>query len=110
MKDMGKVTYILEVKIFKDRSRKLLALSQKIYIKMILERFNMANCKSMDTPIAKRQCLSLDMCPKTSQENERIARVPYANTVGSPMYVMMCTKPDINYTIGLVGKYQFNSG
>ena len=36
MKDVGKVAYILGVKIFKDRSRKLLALSQEPYIKKIL--------------------------------------------------------------------------
>ena len=68
MKDMGEAAYILGVKIFKDCSRKLLALSQEPYIKKILERFNMADCKPMDTPIAKGQSLSLDMCLKTPQE------------------------------------------
>ena len=49
MKDIGEATYILGVKIFKDRSRKLLALSLKSYIKKFFERFNMAKCKPNDT-------------------------------------------------------------
>ena len=36
MKDMGEVAYILEVKISKDRSKKLVSLSQEQYIKKIL--------------------------------------------------------------------------
>jgi len=53
MKDMGETSYILRVKIDRDRSRDLLALLQEPYIKKILERFNMPNCKPIDTPIAK---------------------------------------------------------
>ncbi|KAH9685886.1 hypothetical protein KPL70_014146 [Citrus sinensis] len=110
MKDMGKASYILRVKIFGDCSRKLLAPSQEPYNKKILERFNMVVCKPMDTPIAKGQSLSLDMCPKTPQEKERISRVPYANAIGSLMYAMMCTRPDISYVGGLVSRYQSNPG
>ena len=50
------------------------------------------------------------MCPKTPQEKERMPRVPYANVIGSLMYVMMCTRPDISYVIGLVSRYQSNPG
>ncbi len=38
MKDMGEAAYILGVKISRDRSRKLLSLSQESYIKQVLER------------------------------------------------------------------------
>ncbi|KAH9686018.1 hypothetical protein KPL70_014192 [Citrus sinensis] len=110
MKDMGEKTYILGVKIFRDRSRKLLELSQEPYIKKILERFNMVDCKPMDTPITKGQSLSLDMCLKTPQEKERIARVPYANAIGNLMYAIMCTRPDISYVVRLVSRYQLNPG
>ena len=64
----------------------------------------------MDTPIAKGQYLSLEMCPKTPEELSRMARVPYASAVGSLMYVMMCTRPDICYAVGLVSRYQSNPG
>ena len=70
MKNMGEAAYILEVKIFRDRSRKLLALSLEPYIKNILERFNVVDCKSMDTPIAKGQSLSLDVSQDSSRKGK----------------------------------------
>ena len=108
MKDMGEANYILGVKILSDYSKKLLGLSQQTYIKKVLERFQMHNCKLIDTPVAKNESLSLDMCPKTTDEKEKMARVPYANAVGSLMYAMMCTRPDICYAVGLVSRFQSN--
>ena len=37
-------------------------------------------------------------------------RVPYASVVGSLMYAMLCTRPDICYAIGIVSRYQSKSG
>ena len=48
MKDMGEADYILGIKILKDRSKKLLGLSQQTYIKKVLECFQMHNCKPID--------------------------------------------------------------
>jgi Reverse transcriptase (RNA-dependent DNA polymerase) len=41
MKDLGETTYVLGNKIYRDRSRKLIGLSQGIYIDKVLKRFNM---------------------------------------------------------------------
>ncbi|KAH7569566.1 hypothetical protein JRO89_XS06G0188000 [Xanthoceras sorbifolium] len=49
---MSEATYI-GVKITRDHSKKLLALSQEPYITKILELFNMANCRPMDALISK---------------------------------------------------------
>jgi hypothetical protein len=110
MKDMGEADYILGVKIFRDRSRKILGLSQQTYIKKVLERFQMSDCKPIDTPIAKNESLSQNMCPKTQDEQEKMARVPYANAIGNLMYAMMCIRPDICYAVGLVSRFQSNPG
>ena len=110
MKDMGEAAFILGVKIQRDRSKKLLTLSQEQYIQKILERFHMQSCKPIDNPIAKGEGLSLDMCPKTPAERAEMKNVPYASAVGSLMYAMMCTRPDICYAVGLVSRYQSNPG
>lgn len=70
----------------------------------------MQNCKPIDTPITKNDALSLDMCPKTQEEKDYMARVPYASAIGSLMYAMMCTRPDICYVVGLVSRFQSNPG
>ena len=95
MKDMGEANYVLGVEIFRDRSKKLLGLSQETYIKMILERFCMHNSKPKDTPIEKRHTLSLEDCPKSEKEKREMARVPYASAIGSLMYAMLCARLDI---------------
>lgn len=58
MKDMDEAAHVLGVKIQRDRSKKLLALLQKPYIKKILERFRMHNCNQINTPIGKGEGLS----------------------------------------------------
>ena len=110
MQDMGEANYILGVNIKRDRSKKILALSQENYIQKILERFHMSSCKPADTHVSKGEALSLNMCPKNPQEREEMSRVSYTSAVRSLMYVMMCTHPDICFTVGLVSRYQSNPG
>ena len=68
----------------------------------------MYNCKSIDTPVAKGESLSLEKYPKTPQKKKKMNRIPYASAVGSLMYVMMYTRFDICYAMGLVSHYQLN--
>ena len=37
-----------------------------------------------------------------------MAKVPYSSTVGSLMYAMICTRPDISYAVGVVSRYMSN--
>ncbi|KAL0448667.1 UNVERIFIED_CONTAM: hypothetical protein Slati_1423100 [Sesamum latifolium] len=45
MKDMGEASYILGIKIYRDRSRRMLGLTQSSYIEKVLKRFKMENSK-----------------------------------------------------------------
>ena len=54
--------------------------------------------------------LSKEQCPKTPQEEEDMIRIPYALSIGSLTYAMLCTRPDICYAIGIVNRYQSNPG
>ena len=68
----------------------------------------MQDCKPMDTPVERNLGLNLNMCPETPEEKEKMSRVPYSSAVGSLMYAMMCTRPDICYAVGLVSRFQSN--
>jgi hypothetical protein len=39
-----------------------------------------------------------------------MSRVPYSSTIGSLMYVMVCTRPDIAHAVGVVSRYMNNPG
>ena len=110
MKDMGEASYVLGLKIVRDRTKRLLGLSQETYIKRMLERYHMQDSKLMDTRVDKSLNLSHNMCPETLEEKEKMSKIPYASVVGSLMYAMMCTYLDICYTVGLVSRYQSNPG
>ena len=90
MKDLGEASYILGMRIYRDRSKRLLGLSQSTYIDTMLKRFSMENSKKGYLPIDHGISLSKRDCPTTPQERERMGRIPYASAVGSIMYSMTC--------------------
>ena len=54
--------------------------------------------------------MSKEESPKTPQEVEDMRHIPYLSTFSSLMYAMLCTRPDICYAVGIVSRYQSNSG
>ena len=110
MKDMEEVSYVIGIEIFHDRSQGLLGLSQKNYIGRILEKFSMSKCSPRVVPIQKGDKFSLMQCPKNDVERKDMESTPYASVVGSLMYLQTCTRPDISYAVGMLGKYQSNPG
>ncbi|KAK8578849.1 hypothetical protein V6N13_142124 [Hibiscus sabdariffa] len=110
MKDLGEASYILGVKIYRDTSRRLLGLSQSTYIDKVLKRFSMEKSKRGFLPIRHGISLSKEMCPSTPQERERMSQIPYASAIGSIMYAMICTRPDLSYALSMTSRYQANPG
>ena len=110
MKDLGEANYVLGIRILRDRKNKMIALSQASYIDKILEKYAMQNSKKGGQPSRSGITLSNSDCPKTSEEREYMAKVPYASAVGSLMYAMLCTRPDICHAVGIVSRFQSNPG
>ncbi|KAG8497203.1 hypothetical protein CXB51_008568 [Gossypium anomalum] len=108
--DLGEATYILGVKIYRDRSRRLLGLSQGTYIDKVLKRFNMEESKRGFLPMRHGISLSKEMCPSTPQERERMSKIPYASAIESIMYAMLCTRLDVSYALSMTSRYQVDLG
>ena len=108
MKDLGEAAYILGIQIFRDRKNRKLALSQASYIDKIMDRFSMQDSKKGQLPFRHEVHLSNEQSPKTPQEVEDMRHIPYASAVGSLMYAMLCTRPDICYAVGVVSIFQSN--
>ena len=104
MKDLREVSYILEIKIYRDRFRRLLGLLQFIYIDTMLKRFNMENFKKDYLSIGHRITLSKKDCLTILQEREHMRRIPYDSVVESIMYVMMCMRLHVIYSLGIVSR------
>nr|GEZ72406.1 retrotransposon protein, putative, Ty1-copia subclass [Tanacetum cinerariifolium] len=109
MKDLGEAAYILGIKIYRDRSRRLIRLSQSAYINKILKKCNMRNSRKGYLPMEVKHDLSNELCASTPEEVAYMKKVPYASAVGSIMYAVRCTRPDVAFAQNLVGRYQQNS-
>ncbi|KAL5823734.1 hypothetical protein ACOSQ4_021634 [Xanthoceras sorbifolium] len=110
MKDMGEASYVIGIKIRRDRFQGILGLSQETYINKVLERFRMKDCSPSVAPIVKGDRFNLNQCPKNDLEREQMKNIPYASAVGSLMYAQVCTRPDIAFVVGMLGRYQSNPG
>ncbi|GJV87131.1 retrotransposon protein, putative, ty1-copia subclass [Tanacetum coccineum] len=98
MKDLGEAAYILGIKIYRDRSRRLIGLSQNAYIDKILKRFKMDTSKRGTIPMQPNVDLRKSQGPSTPAEVKRMKGIPYASAVGSIMYAVRCTRPDVANT------------
>jgi hypothetical protein len=110
MKDLGDAKWILGIEIIRDRSKRTLVLRQSKYIKDVLEKFGMHDCKPISTPMDVGSKLSKSMCPQTEDECKAMLNIPYRNAVGSLMYAMVATRPDIAVAVGAVSQYLNNPG
>ena len=61
-------------------------------------------------PIQKGDNFSLSQCPKNDLEHKEMDNIPYASLVGSLMYSQTCTRPDISFAVGMLGRYKSNPG
>jgi len=61
-------------------------------------------------PIPVGVRLSVEQCPKTQEEEEDMSHVPYASVVGSLMYAMVYTRPDITHAVGVLSMFMSKLG
>ena len=106
MKDLGEAAYILGIKIYRDRSKRLICLSQSAYIDKVLKWFSMQDSKRGYLPMSHGINLSKFKCPNTKDERERMSKIPYASAIGSIMYATLCTRPDVSYVLSITSRYQ----
>ena len=66
--------------------------------------------KAVSTPLTSHFKLFAQLSPSTNTEQEYMLQVPYSNAVGSLMYAMVCTRPDISQAVSIVSRYMHNPG
>ncbi|RVW31691.1 Retrovirus-related Pol polyprotein from transposon TNT 1-94 [Vitis vinifera] len=110
MKDLGAAKQILGMRIIRDKANGTLKLSQSEYVKKVLSRFNMNEAKPVSTPLGSHFKLSKKQSPKTEEERDHMSKVPYASAIGSLMYAMVCTRPDIAHAVGVVSRFMSRPG
>ncbi|GJU29902.1 hypothetical protein Tco_1173491 [Tanacetum coccineum] len=98
--------YILGIKIYRDISRWLIGLYQSAYIEKILKRYHMKNSKHRSIPMQEKLRLSKSQGASTPAELKRMKNVPYASAVGSIMYAVRCTRPNVAFAQNITSRFQ----
>lgn len=102
VKNLGALKNCLGMKVTRDRSKGILTLDQSEYIKKLLLRFGMINCKHVSTP------MTVD-CKLLKSDNNTLRNdvYQYRQLIGSLMYLSVCTRPDITFACSQLS--QFNN-
>ncbi|CAM8981006.1 unnamed protein product [Rhodiola kirilowii] len=110
MKDLGIAKKILGINIVRNRQKKLMFLSQAKYIDKVLEKFSMHDSKPAMIPLGGHLVLSKEDCPKDETDRKKMSSIPYDVAVGSVMYCMLCTRPDLAFGISVLSRFMSNPG
>ncbi|GKD19626.1 hypothetical protein Tco_1208784 [Tanacetum coccineum] len=94
MKDLGEAAFILVIKIYRDRLKRLIRLSQSAYMDKILKRYRMDNSKRVHIPMQERLDLNKTQCASTPEEVKRMQNVLERITKKRTKNKAKMTKPD----------------
>ncbi|MDV3183825.1 MAG: reverse transcriptase domain-containing protein [Sweet potato little leaf phytoplasma] len=110
MKELGAAKRILGIDIKRNRRQGILCLSQEAYSIKMLSKFNMYDSKSVPVPLGRHFKLSVAQSPSDDRQKADMANIPYASAVGSLMYLMVCTRPDLAHAMSVVSRFMANPG
>ena len=108
MKDLGEIHWLLNLKIDRDKISGTINISQEAYIDNIFARFNLQDAKSYSSPLVPNVKLSKDQCPVTDEEKKTMEKVPYRQAIGSLMWAVVATRPDIAFAVSLLSQFLEN--
>lgn len=97
IKDLGNIRQCLGMRI--NYNGNSVTLDQENYIDQLLNKFNMVDCHTSDTPMECK--LNLNECSQCDNS------IPYQQLIGSLMYLSVLSRPDISYSVSYLS--QFNN-
>lgn len=96
MKDLEDIKVFLGIRI--ERSENSITLDQTVYLKTVLSKFKMQDCNPVSTPLPNK----LDYVALNSDDKYD---APCRNLIGSLMYAMLCTRPDLSAAVNILSRY-----
>ena len=107
MTDLGPCNYYLGMSVKRDLTNRSLFLGQRAYLEKVIRDFGMADCKPVTLPIDPNT--KLHAMP-SEYETPAEDRTWYASCIGSLMYAMLGTRPDIAFVESLLSRYMAKPG
>lgn len=102
MVDMGPISYYIGLKVDRDRVTKTIKLSQQAYIEKVLHRFGLLEAKTVTMPMKDL------MLPNQKKQATEKEIKDFQGMVGSIMFAMLETRPDIAFATSAISRYAQN--
>jgi hypothetical protein len=105
--DLGPTKFALGIAISRDRPSRSISISQTAYINRLIDRFDVRDARSVDTPmVAGLQLRRPDpSAPEPPEVLKWRLQTPYRELVGSLMYLAVATRPDIAFAVGRLSSF-----
>jgi hypothetical protein len=99
-RDLGEAKLFVGISIDRDRTAGTIKISQRRLVDDLLSKFSMQDSKPRTTPLAS----SVEL---TKDENNLLdkGQYPYAELIGSLIYLAVCTRPDISQAVSALSRY-----
>jgi hypothetical protein len=100
-RDLGEPTEFLKMQIRRDGN--VIRLDQIKYLETVLERFGMSDCRTASTPMPEGYKPELNPEPVDAEVRHR-----FQSVIGSLLYLMLGTRPDIAYAVTKLSQFASN--
>lgn len=110
MTDNGEAKFILGMHIQRNPAEGTITIDQHKYVKEVLERFGMGDSHPVSTPADVNSKLTNEMSPSSESDREEMKKIPYQEAVGSLLYAAQVSRPDIQYAVNMVSRFNHNPG
>jgi hypothetical protein len=110
LKDLGAADQVLGLEIIRDRTAGTLKITQRKFIRQLLEEYDMVDCRPLDTPMFANATTSLPShtMPLTGEERDFMRDKDYRHLLGCLNWLVLGTRPDLAYSLARLGQAQSN--
>ena len=108
--DLRDLHWILGIEVCCIREDKQIMLSQRSYIKSILQHYGFDDAKPISTPMDPNISLTSAQSPSTTEEFGKMKNIPYHEAVSSLIYASLGTHPNITFAVQSTSQFSSKPG
>ena len=95
----------LGFEVMRNREAHTILINQRGYIDTITKKFSLTMAKPVTMPMEPRAIITKDQSPSATSQSNEMQRVLYAEAIGSELWPVMISRPDISFAVGILAQF-----